>query len=161
MVCLEQNVLLILDVLYLFLLEEQVLVDALHGVHLAHLAVRDQEHFSKAALVNYFAYLEVFKVDDLTFEARLANQTLARALLLQISLFVEILSGVVFAQVGCLQHNKVVKQLLVHVLPLACRPVCLVHDQGFAAVQQKLGRGHPCDAICQISLCGHVVVQCC
>jgi len=54
MVCLEENVLLILDILYLFLLQEQILIDTLHGVHFSHLAVVDEEYLAKAALVDNF-----------------------------------------------------------------------------------------------------------
>ena len=60
MLRLEQNVLLVFDILHLFLLEEQVLVDALHRVHLAHLAVCNQKDLAEAALINDFCYLKVF-----------------------------------------------------------------------------------------------------
>lgn len=39
--CLEQNVLLILNVLNLFLLQEQVFVYSFHGVHFVHLPIVD------------------------------------------------------------------------------------------------------------------------
>ena len=60
MLCLEQNVFLVFDILHLFLLEEQVLVDALHSVHLAHLAIGNEEDLAEAALINDFCYLKIF-----------------------------------------------------------------------------------------------------
>ena len=59
-ICLEENVLLILDVLHLFLLQEQVFVDALHCVHFPHLAIVDKENLSEAAFVYDLTDLEVF-----------------------------------------------------------------------------------------------------
>ena len=76
MLRLEQNVLLVFDILHLFLLEEQVLVDALHRVHLAHLAVRNEKNLAKAALINDLCYLKIFKTDNLAFQAWFANQAL-------------------------------------------------------------------------------------
>ena len=60
MLRLEQNVLLVFDILHLFLLEEQVLVDALHRVHLAHLAIGNEEDLAEAALIYDFSYLKIF-----------------------------------------------------------------------------------------------------
>ena len=82
----EQDVLLVLDVLYLLLLKEQVFVNALHSVHLAHLSVVDEENFTKAALVNYFTDLEVLKIYTLTVQSWLANKTSATTIVLE-SLF--------------------------------------------------------------------------
>lgn len=76
MLRLEQNVLLILNVLHLLLLEEQVLVDPLHRVHLAHLAIGDKEDLSEAALVNNFVDLEILQRHCLSLETWLANQHL-------------------------------------------------------------------------------------
>ena len=60
MLRLEQNVLLVFDILHLFLLEEQVLVDALHRVHLAHLAIGNEEDLAEAALIDDFRDLKIF-----------------------------------------------------------------------------------------------------
>ena len=77
MICLEENVLLVLDVLNLFLLQEQVFVDALHRVHFPHLAIVDKENLSEAAFVNDLANLEVLQIHNLTTKAWLANEARA------------------------------------------------------------------------------------
>ena len=77
MICLEENVLLILDVLNLFLLQEQVFVDALHRVHFSHLAIVDKENLSEAAFVNDLADFEVLQIHNFATKAWLTNETRA------------------------------------------------------------------------------------
>lgn len=109
---LEQNVFLVLDVLDLLLLQQEVLVDALHGVHLSHLAVRDQEHFTEAAFVNDFYDFEIVKCDDLAFETWLADQTHALSLVFLIVLLGQVLGRVVLFHIRGLQDDKVIKELV-------------------------------------------------
>ena len=78
----EQNFFLVLNVLDLLFLQEQVFVDPLHSIHLAHLRIRDEEHLAKAAFIDDFADLEVGQVNLLTMEAGLADQTATLALVL-------------------------------------------------------------------------------
>jgi len=86
MISLEKNLLLILNVLNLFFLQEQIFVYSLHGVHFAHFAIGDQKDFTKAALINDLANLEVFKIHLLALKARLSNQAAALPLFLLVSL---------------------------------------------------------------------------
>ena len=109
MFSLEKNVLLIFDILNLLLLKKQVLVDTLHGVHLAHLAVRDEEDFAEAALVDHLADLEVLQVHLLAPQARLANPARAAALLLLLTFLGYPLVGIVLCHVRLLKHNEVIE----------------------------------------------------
>ena len=70
-------------------LEEEVLIDALHSVHLTHLAVRDKEYLAKTAFINDFADLKVFKRDHLSLQAWLSNEALTRPLVLICFLLVQ------------------------------------------------------------------------
>lgn len=86
MISLEKDLLLILNVLNLFLLQEQIFVNSLHSVHLAHFAIRNQKDFAKAAFINDFADLKVFKIHLFALKARLSNQAATLALFLLVSL---------------------------------------------------------------------------
>lgn len=61
MVSLEENVLLILNVSDLLLLNKDVLVDALHGVHSPSFLVDYQVHFAERTLVNDSLNLEIIQ----------------------------------------------------------------------------------------------------
>lgn len=121
MVRLEQDVLLVLDVLDLLLLQQEVLVNALHRVHLSHLAVRDQEDLAKAALVNDLGDLEVLKVHLLTMDARLTDEALACPIVLFIFLLIQLLLRVVLGKVWRLEYHKVIENIIAaHLIPALC-----------------------------------------
>lgn len=62
-ICLEKNLFFDFDVLDLLFLEDHVLVEALHSVHLFRLIVLHQKHFAEATLVNDLLNCEVLELD--------------------------------------------------------------------------------------------------
>lgn len=156
---LEQDVLLILDVLNLLLLEKEVLVDSLHGIHATHLAIRDEEDFTEAALVNHLNDLEVFKVDLLAVQAWLALQAHALTLVFLGSLAGELLSCVVLFHAWWQQNHEIVEKLVVSVVDPFVATVLLIHDQGLSAIEKEFRCGHASDPIRQVSLRRQIIVK--
>lgn len=109
---LEEDLLFVLDVLYLLLLKEKVFVDALHRIHLAHLPVVDQEHFSEATFVDHFRDFEIFKIDLLALETWLADEALGASRIFDTLFPGEVLYRVVLFHVGRVQHHEVVEKLV-------------------------------------------------
>ena len=159
MVSLEQDVLLVLDVLYLLLLKEQVFVDALHCVHLAHLAVVDEEDFTKAALVDYFTDLEVLKIYTLTVQTWLANKAGTTASILQGLLLLQVFSGVVLPEVRGLQDDKVVKNFVIHIVPGIILTTTFSQDLSLAPIQKEFFSWHSGDAIGKVTLACQVALE--
>ena len=113
MIRLEQNVFLVFYVLHLLLLEKEFLVDSLHGVHLSHLAVRDEENFSKAALVDHFDDLEIVKVYFLAIYAGFSYQTLTHSCPGFWSHFlVQVLCSVILLHIRHLYNYEVIEELV-------------------------------------------------
>ena len=86
MICLKQYIFLILNILNLLLLQEEILIDPLHRIHLIHLSIVDEEYFTKRPLVHYSHDLKIGKRHFLTLEAWLSNQTLTVTLVLGVFL---------------------------------------------------------------------------
>ena len=112
MIRLEQKVFLVFYVLHLLLLEKEFLVDSLHGVHLSHLAVRDEENFSKAALVDHFDDLEIVKVYFLAIYAGFSYQTLTHALVFGVIFLVQVLCSVILLHIRHLYNYEVIEELV-------------------------------------------------
>jgi hypothetical protein len=61
MLCLKQNVFFILNVSDLLLLDKDVLVDTLHGIHSPCFLINYEVHFSERALVDDSLNLEIIQ----------------------------------------------------------------------------------------------------
>ena len=117
MVRLKQYIFLILNVLYLLLLQEEVLVDPLHRIHLVHLPVVDQEHLTKGPLIHNSHYLKISQSHFLTFQARFSNQTLTVSVVFCVFFLLKSIFRVVFVEIGPLKYHKIIVHVLI-VFPL-------------------------------------------
>ena len=96
MFSLEQNFFFVLNVLDLFLLQQEILIDPLHGVHFAHFWTGDQENFSERTFVDNFADFEILECDSLSLGTRFSDQTRTILFMKSVSFFVQISLRVVF-----------------------------------------------------------------
>ena len=95
-------------------------------------------------------------------QARLADQALARTLVLICLLLVQLLGGVELCQVRLLQNDKVVEKLVLHAFDPAIVSVTILislHDEGLAPGQQVILCWHACHPIGQVTLRCQIVFE--
>jgi len=99
MLSLEKNILLIFNILDLLLLEQQVFVDSLHGVHFPHLWAWYEEHFSEWTFINHFSDLEVFQSDAFALRTWFSDEAVTLRAMQFVSFFIEVSLTIVFWEV--------------------------------------------------------------
>lgn len=116
MASLEEDILLVLGVRDLVFLDEDVLVDTLHGIHLLGVRILNKEDLTKRSLVDNFLDSKVFQSHFLLFllaHTGSADQTCTWVAINDLLLCIQFLFFVILSEILLLNEYEVIKQVIV------------------------------------------------